>query len=127
MINSWEDCVEIISIYVNPETKEVSDTNSENTLFQVWLEAGPQADISQQSWPSSPEGWTNANKWVPSHDPRLDVGADTLEEALLRLAARVKTFYQEDGTDTGLFWCKDDTCETAEDGFCKKCGFSVED
>lgn len=70
--------------YVNPITSQIDDDRSRNTKPEVWIEAGPYADVSEY-WPEDP--------YMPSHDVRLDCGADNLEDALCELASRVRHHY----------------------------------
>lgn len=112
------DCVEVESTYVNPDTKCIDDHDSKNTLFQVWIEAGPMVAFN-------PKFRTRQDPaLVHSHDLRLDCGADDLETALLYLAARVKTFYNDDGTAKNI----KDECEYHSGNlneFCHTCGFLI--
>lgn len=78
----WENCITIIPMFVNPETKRVDEDESKNTHFEVWLEAGP---------PMMPD--EHFDNVLVSHDINLDCGGDTLDEALISLAALVKEHY----------------------------------
>lgn len=72
-------------VKVNPETMEIDDDRSKNTKVQVWLEHGPYEKIDGE-FPQ------------PTHDFNLDCGADTFEEAIIKLAKLVKEHYNDDGT-----------------------------
>ena len=87
--------------YVNPETKMIDDDESKNTHSEIWIEGGPPYDMSfdQENWGTPPEGWNQFNRWMRSHDCRLDCSGDTLEEALLKFAALLKFYYHDDGSD----------------------------
>ena len=90
----WEECSYIVPAFVNPTTRRVDDDDSLNTHFEVWIEFGPPVDVSKDGYVNEPEGgWGQYNKYHSSHDPRLDCGGDTLDEALLELALRVKHYY----------------------------------
>ena len=95
--------LDIKPAYVDPDTRIIDHKNTEkNTHFEVWIEGGPPHDMSQDEWPGEPaDGWTEYNRYMNSHDYRLDCGGDTLEEALLNFAARLKYYYEDDGTDKG--------------------------
>jgi len=128
---SLQECWSVDLVYVNPATERIENDTNLNTAFRVWLEGGPWHDYTDDVGGLAPkEGWNNYNRWGHTHDPRLDCGAPTMEEALLKLASLVEVFYNEDGTpaDVGngcVF--EESACETDSDGFCKKCGFWYED
>lgn len=123
--------ISIRPAYVNPENRCIEYDASKNTHFEVWIEAGPMHDNSTDGHTPEPEGgWNWGNRWVGSHDIRLDCGGDTLEEALLILYARIQTFYNEDGTSTDKWWCSwHDTeaeCQGEVGDYCPECGFLIE-
>lgn len=68
------DHLDIMMSKVNPETNEIDDDNSKNTKVEVWLETG--------LW--------DEELMMPTHDIDLDVGAETFEEAIIKLAQKVK-------------------------------------
>lgn len=139
-------CIDIGWAYVNPTTHAVEDDNNLNTHFEVWIEAGPcfdlEEDTARNGLPAPDGGWNWTNKWTSSHDLDLDCGADDLETALLTLATLVDVFYDpatgknrdnrpvrcegsfKDGDTCTENWVSG--CTDAEDGFCARCGFSVE-
>jgi hypothetical protein len=129
---SLQECRCVETVYVNPASETIEYDESLNTAFRVWLEAGPWYDRSEDSDPEPEEGWNTWNRWGSLHDLRLDCGAPTMEEALLKLASLVEVFYDEDGADKGvghgcLFDSEDDVaCEPDAEGFCVTCGFTVE-
>ncbi len=97
--------LDIVPAYVNPETRMIDDDASKNTHFEVWIEGGPPYDMSKSDdgmggciWPTPEEGWNEQNRYMKSHDTDLDCGGDTLEEALLNFVARLKYYYNDDGT-----------------------------
>lgn len=57
---------------VNPVTKEIDRDPAKNTRLEVWLESGPE---------------------VGFHDLMLDCGGETFEEAIIKLASLVDTYY----------------------------------
>ena len=69
-------------VYVNPKTKSVDEDETKNTKLQIWLEHGPYEKIPDLN-----------NEEQPSHDRKLDCGADTFEEAIIKLAELVKKHY----------------------------------
>lgn len=78
----FEVSLNIDVVKVNPETNEIDDDSKKNTKVQVWLECGdPILDEN--------------NRWQGdcSHDPKLDVGGDTFEEAIIKLSELVKKEY----------------------------------
>lgn len=98
--------LDITPTYVDPQTRMTDPRDpSKNTHFEVWIEGGPPHDMSKNKhwqWTTPKGGWDNYNKWSPTHDINLDCGGDTLEEALLNFAARLKYYYNDDGSDTGV-------------------------
>lgn len=76
----FRDILYIMVVKINPETCEVDDDESKNTQTQVWLECGP---------------W---GEEYNCHDWDLDCGANTFEEAIIKLAHLVKEHYNDDGT-----------------------------
>lgn len=77
----FQDNLSVEIVKVNPKTMEIDEDNSKNTLTQVWLETGP---ISYDN---------DENEWCKCWDYRLDCGADTFEEAIIKLANKVKQYY----------------------------------
>lgn len=126
----FDECVNFEFVYVDPVTATIEDEESRNTALRVRAEAGPWSDMSAEEGSLIPSGgWTDWNRWMASHDIRLDCGAFSMEELLLKLAALVECFYNEDGTDKGAWWCSwsNKTCEPDENHYCKECGFLVRD
>lgn len=78
--SAFIDNIEVIYVKVDPETNTVTDTDKD-TLVEVWLESGP------YEW-SEP-----LKEYLPTHDPRLDCGGDTFDDALIELANLVKEHY----------------------------------
>lgn len=74
------DNIVLIYVKINPETNSITDTDAD-TQVQVWLESGPQE-------------WNDAlQDYIPTHDPDLDCGGDTFDDALIALANKVKEHY----------------------------------
>lgn len=136
------ECVNFSYHYVNPETECIEDDDSLNTLFQVWVEeAGGWYDLSKTEDGDILEpdgGWNDYNKWRLAFDLRLEVGGNSMEDCLLELAVRVKAFYNDDGSNRNGYWCETgewdeakgeykSTCEDAGDGYCKNCGYPIND
>lgn len=69
-------------VKVSPKSKRVLDDASKNTLVNYWIEAGPMEKQGKLSW-------------VHVHDIDLDCGADTFEEAIIKLAKLVRKHYGE--------------------------------
>ncbi len=72
----------IMVVKVDPRTKRIEDNAAHNTLTQVWLETGP---LNKDRADSHEPEWT--------HDIYLDCGGDTFEEAIIRLATKVRRRY----------------------------------
>jgi hypothetical protein len=143
-----EECLSFDFVYVDP-TVETIRGNSwgedlHNIAFRVWIEAGGWYDRGDPEYTEheiEPEGgWTKHNRWVHSHDLDLDCGAETMEEALVQLALRVKFFYGEGKEHRttitsqceGKFenWGEEDEkylsgCADGGDGFCSTCGHLI--
>lgn len=94
-IGCFSDLVWIDLAYVNPRNNIISDDDSLNTKPEVWIEAGPYVDASE--W-----GFSHSDRWVKSHDYRLDCGGDTLEEALCELFVLVNRYYNIDGSERDI-------------------------
>lgn len=69
---------------VNPKTMEVDDNKKKNTIVDIWLECGPlsKKDTAELGEP------------IFEHDPRLDTGGATFEEAIINLSKLVKKYYE---------------------------------
>lgn len=81
----WEG-LDIAVVKVDPATERIEDDATRNTSVRVWLEAGPlNKDKSLDIGPMHIE-------WC--HDPRLDCGGNSFEEATIRLAANVRKYYR---------------------------------
>lgn len=66
---------------VNPKNHRIDDDETKNTLIEFWLEGGPMAKVEEVEFP------------VRSHDYKLDCGAETFEEAVVKFAKLVKKHY----------------------------------
>lgn len=66
---------------VCPETKMISDDHTENTHLEWWIECGAYCID------------TMFDDMVASHDVDLDCGADTMDEAIVKLAQLVLEKY----------------------------------
>jgi hypothetical protein len=80
-IGSLQESLIVEVVKVNPENLTIEEDESKNTLVQVWLECGPYEFI----------GETNA--YENTHDTDLDTGADTFEQAIIKLAELVHKHY----------------------------------
>ena len=128
---SIQECWSVELQFVNPANETIEDDEKLNTAFRVWLEAGPWYDLQTEEPDNAPEGGFNEfNRWMRSHDYRLNCGGTDLIEAMLTLANLVELFYNDDGTDKGLWpcWFNDETeleaCEGEVGDFCPHCGFT---
>ena len=66
-------------VKVNPDTMSIDDNEALNTKTQVWLECGGYIKVDED--------------YEVSHDPLLDTGGDTFEQAILNLYDEVKRHY----------------------------------
>ena len=147
-MGSLDECLSFDFVYVDPTLEcirgDAWGLDPDNTAFRVWIEAGGWHDrgapenAKHEMEPE--EGWTKYNRWMSSHDLDLDCGAETMEEALVQLALRVKFFYGDGRVRKttvpsqceGSFenWGEDDQkyisgCADGGDGFCSTCGFVI--
>lgn len=88
----WERCISITPMFVNPDTRKVDNDDAKNIHLEIWIEAGP---------PMPPD--ENFDFVMSSHDYNLDCGGDTIDDALINLAALVKEHYG-DYTKEGRYW-----------------------
>jgi hypothetical protein len=85
--SSFLDVLDIFVTKVNPATDSVDDDESANTAIRVWLESGPGTEEVHDLEKPDLVGH------VHLHDPDLDVGGATFEEALIKLAEKVRAHY----------------------------------
>lgn len=78
----FNECLSIEVVDLNPLTDEVAEDEALNTRAAVWLEIGP---YDQGPGPFGSGQFT--------HDTDLDCGADSFEEALVRMASLVWAKY----------------------------------
>jgi len=83
---SFTECLCIDCQKVNPVTKSIDDNKKLNTHTEIWLECGPMQYVEV------------FERVTPTHDYRLDCGADTFEDAIIKLAKLVKRYYNKDGS-----------------------------
>lgn len=70
------------------DTGYVNKDRSKNTNIECWLEFGP------YHWTKNfQEMWHDEPVRMPAHDYRLDCGAPTFDEAIIKLARLVKRHY----------------------------------
>ena len=140
---SLQQCWDLDVAYLDPDTLEYPEDSAKGTLLTFLIEAGPWYDCSTDpEHPVPHNGWNDYNRWMTSHDYRLDCGGGTMADALLMLASKVGAHYNEDGTDKDLWPCGflytpddkggEDTmeskCTPEPDGeFCSVCGFHMTD
>lgn len=80
---SFKKALDIDVAVVDPVTLRIEDEPERNTLPQVWLECGPYVRVYHMQMGS----------FMPSHDIDLDCGANTFEEAIIKLAELVQAKY----------------------------------
>ncbi|MBI2035714.1 MAG: hypothetical protein HYT12_03475 [Candidatus Liptonbacteria bacterium] len=89
------------AVKVNPLTKEVDDDEAKNTETRVWLECGPLIKVNdyEKEFTAYPGQAEEMRKIFPDGQPSVDhrlcCGAPTFEEAIVRLANLVFTYYGE--------------------------------
>ncbi len=84
------DRLYISVVKVHPKLKRVVDDEKKNTLVNYWLEGGAMTKDKFFGW-------------VGTHDIRLDCGADSFEEAVIKYAKLVRKFY---GKKSDMFTSK---------------------
>lgn len=77
------DCLDVSVVKVNPETNSIDDDFSKNTKVEFWLECGPR------------EYCEDFGRIISTHDPDLDCGGETFEDAIIELARFVSCYYGE--------------------------------
>lgn len=79
---------------VDPVTHTVEDDESRNTLIEVWLEYGPYEDLAKD-FPEYDKDFPEyaQENFQRTHDPALDCGGPTFDEALIVLANKVLFHY----------------------------------
>lgn len=75
-------CIEVVK--VDPKTRKVEDDSFRNTHIEYWLETGPDEKIQISDHDAF---------MTQTHDPVLDCGGDSFEEAIIKLTKLVKNFY----------------------------------
>jgi len=81
----FPSCLDIDVVKVNPVTNSIEDEPQLNTKTQVWLESGCEFD--------------NDGNHIPTHDVRLDCGADDFEYAIIKLAKLVRKYYDKNDNE----------------------------
>ncbi len=76
-VNKFAECTDIIPVKVNPETEEIEDDDLLNTKEYVFIDCGCYI--------------LDMKKF--SHDYRFDVGADSVDMALVMLATMIHRKY----------------------------------
>lgn len=74
--------LDIMVVKVNPENLTIEDEKLKNTKTQIWLETGEWTDDDKNPFES-----------LRTHDPILDCGGDTFEDAIIELAQLVQIHY----------------------------------
>jgi hypothetical protein len=139
-MHSFSDLTEFMYVYVNPVNETIENDTALNTVFRIWVEAGPTWDRNTDEHMDNLEE-NDSDRWGMMHDTRMDTGAPDMETLLLKLLTRVEFFYNEDGSSRteapeccgGHFtderaldenWVDD--CVKGDDGYCTACGFEVD-
>lgn len=74
--------IDIALMKVNPETGKVDDNSLKNTKMEYWIEGGPYENDDDAGL-------------IQTHDPKLDCGGDTFEEAIMKYAELIREHYGE--------------------------------
>lgn len=77
------ESLDIAVVKVDPKTKRIEDEQSRNTETAVWLETGPVYEGKHR-------------EPIYTHDPDIDCGGSTFEEAIIRLAKNVARYYDHE-------------------------------
>jgi hypothetical protein len=83
--SSFLDVLDIFVVKVNPANNTIDDDPAVNTAIRIWLESGPGTEHIDDGFGHEGD--------VQLHDPALDVGGASFEEALIKLAGKVRTHY----------------------------------
>ncbi len=79
-IGGFQECLDVFVAKVNPENDTVDDDKTKNTKVEIWLETGP-----YEPWDSDDPATVGS-----THDINLDCGAETFEQAIIKLSKLVK-------------------------------------
>jgi hypothetical protein len=82
-------CVDIDVVQVNPDTETIEEEEAKNTATRVWYETG-QFDLLPREYEFDMRG---QHQW---HDWKIDGGAPTVEEAIIKLAHKIHKKYGND-------------------------------
>ncbi len=85
----FESCLDVDVVQVSPVTLRIEDYDEFNNKTQVWLECGPWVHKDRRRPKHERESYPEGS----SHDPSLDCGGDTYEEAIVKLANLVFQHY----------------------------------
>lgn len=77
---------------VNPTTLRVEDDQTGNTHVRFWLEVGPWEAPTEEELENDTY-WGDDWEGTPTHDYELDCGGDTYEEAIIKMAEKVREKY----------------------------------
>jgi hypothetical protein len=86
--------LDIEVVRVNPATERIEDDEELNTATRVWLESGPWYWTAEMK---DEERELFGSYGMPSHDVRLNCGAETFEAAVIELANLVFRYYGAKG------------------------------
>lgn len=78
--------LDIYVALVNPADNTISEHKHLNTKPRIWLEFGSYYSLKDE-FGELPDIWQR------NHDPRLDCGGDTFEDAIKQLAILVRKYY----------------------------------
>lgn len=83
----------VMVVKVDPKTNRIEDNTARNTKTQVWVEWGPWYEPREHGESDRFLTETPGYDGLPSHDPRVDTGGDTYEDAIVNLANNVYHLY----------------------------------
>ncbi len=96
--------LDIQVVKVNPDTDMIDNDPTKNTKVQFWFETGPwEKDLYKDTVPEEEYSEIPEDRLGGfTHDPNLDCGGDTFEDAIIALASLVKQNYDNPQTETTI-------------------------
>lgn len=89
----FDQSIDVDVVMTRPNDLTIDEDPKKNTRVQVWIECGRWMSAKELYKGMTKEICDPAGDGAFGHDPRLDCGADTFEEAIIKLARNVKKAY----------------------------------